>query len=61
MTTRGHHLEQESYWQRVGRRFEENDFGRYGLCVIIALFVVAALAPFLANSHALIRVADGHI
>jgi peptide/nickel transport system permease protein len=61
MTTRGHHLEQESYWQRVGRRFEENDFGRYGLCVIIALFVVAALAPFLANSHALIRVADGHL
>jgi peptide/nickel transport system permease protein len=61
MTTRGHHVQHEDYWQRVWRRFEENTFGRYGLGVIIALFVVAALAPFLANSHALVRVADGRL
>jgi peptide/nickel transport system permease protein len=61
MTTRAQTIQSEDYWQRIGRRFSENDFGRYGLCVIIVLFVVAALAPFLANSHALIRVADGHL
>jgi peptide/nickel transport system permease protein len=61
MTTRAQTIQSEDYWQRIGRRFSENDFGRYGLCVIIVLFVVAALAPFLANSHALLRVADGHL
>jgi peptide/nickel transport system permease protein len=61
MTTSGHDLQHEDYWQRVWRRFEENTFGRYGLGVIIALFVLAALAPFLANSHALVRVVDGHL
>ena len=29
--------------------------------MIIALFIIAALAPFLANSHAIVRVADGRV
>jgi len=29
--------------------------------VVIALFIIAALAPFLANSHAIVRVADGRV
>lgn len=51
----------ETYGQRLWRRFCTDIFAHVGLWIIIALFVVAALAPFLANSHALIRVADGHV
>jgi len=61
MSARGHTIEHEGYWQRIGRRFEDNSFGRYGLCVIVVLFVVATLAPFLANSHALVRAAGDHV
>ena len=61
MTTRVPTIQHEGYWQRIWRRFAENSFGRYGLCVIIALYVIAALAPFIANSHALVRMADGRL
>jgi peptide/nickel transport system permease protein len=49
----------DGYWTRIGRRFSANLFGRVALRMIIALFIVAALAPFLANNHAIVRVADG--
>jgi len=49
----------ETYAQRLWRRFHADSFAHNGLRVVIALFIVAALAPFLANSHALVRVADG--
>src|SRR6202044_1126165 len=52
---------QETYAQRIWRHFAADSFARNGLRVIIALFVIAALAPFLANNHAIIRVADGRI
>jgi len=51
----------ETYLNRLWRRFEADRFARYGLRMVILLFIVAALAPFLANNHALIRVADGRI
>jgi len=51
----------EIYSQRLWRRFYADSFARNGLCVVVVLFIVAALAPFLANSHAIIRVAGGHI
>jgi peptide/nickel transport system permease protein len=51
----------ESYTQRLWRHFRADSFARNGLRMVIALFVIAALAPFLANSHAIIRVADGHV
>ena len=51
----------ESYASRIARHFLRDSFARTGLRMIIALFVIAALAPFLANSHAVIRVADGHL
>jgi peptide/nickel transport system permease protein len=51
----------ETYAQRVARRFQADVFARNGLRVVLVLFVLAALAPFLANSHALVRVADGRI
>jgi peptide/nickel transport system permease protein len=51
----------ESYAQRIWRHFHADSFARWGLRMVILLFIVAALAPFLANSHALIRVADGRI
>jgi peptide/nickel transport system permease protein len=50
----------ETYMQRLARRFQAEPFARYGLWSVIALFILAALAPFIANSHALIRVVDGH-
>jgi peptide/nickel transport system permease protein len=51
----------ESYTQRIWRHFWSDSFARNGLRTIIALFFIAALAPFLANSHALVRVDDGQV
>jgi peptide/nickel transport system permease protein len=51
----------ETYTQRLWRHFETDRFARNGLRIILSLFVIAALAPFLANSHAIIRVADGRV
>lgn len=51
----------ETYMQRLWRHFRADSFARNSLWIVIALFVVAALAPFLANSHAIVRVADGHV
>jgi peptide/nickel transport system permease protein len=51
----------ESYAHRLARRFRAEPFARWGLRIVIALFLIAALAPFLANSHALVRVADGRV
>jgi len=51
----------ESYLQRIRRHFLADSFARNGLRVVLALFVIAALAPFLANSHAIVRVADGRL
>jgi len=56
-----HEIYFESYSQRIWRHFMSDAFARNGLRVIIALFVIAALAPFLANSHAIVRVADGRV
>jgi peptide/nickel transport system permease protein len=56
-----HEIINDSYTQRIWRHFRADSFARNGLRVVIALFIVAALAPFLANSHALIRVADGRV
>jgi peptide/nickel transport system permease protein len=50
----------EGYVQRIRRHFYADNFARNGLYVVIALFLIAALAPFLANNHAIVRVADGH-
>jgi peptide/nickel transport system permease protein len=54
-------LNPESYAARVARRFRTELFARVGLWIVVTLFIVAALAPFLANSHALVRVADGRV
>jgi len=51
----------ETYGQRLWRHFCADSFARCSLGIVIALFVIAALAPFLANSHAIVRVADGHV
>ena len=51
----------ESYSQRIWRHFRRDSFAVTGLSIIIALFILAALAPFLANDHALLRVADGRV
>ena len=51
----------ESYSQRLWRHFRRDSFARTGFGIIIALFIIAALAPFLANSHAIVRVADGRV
>jgi peptide/nickel transport system permease protein len=61
MSTRGHDIQQEGYWQRIWLRFCANAYGLIALRVILALFVVAALAPFLANSHALVRIDQGRV
>ena len=54
-------LSRETYTQRVARRFRADVFARTGLWVVIILFLLATLAPFLANSHALLRVAQGRV
>jgi peptide/nickel transport system permease protein len=51
---------EEGYAARVWRRFGRDIFARAGLGVVLVLSVMAAFAPFLANSHALVRFADGH-
>jgi len=51
----------QTYAQRLWRHFRADKFAHYGLGIVIALFIIAALAPFLANSHAIVRVADGRI
>ena len=56
-----HEVYSESYSQRIWRHFKADAFARNGLRIVIGLFIVAALAPFLANSHAIVRVADGHV
>jgi len=54
-------LHSESYSARLWRRFQADRFALSGLWIVLLLFLIAALAPFLANSHAIIRVADGHL
>ena len=51
----------DTYTGRLWRRFRSDSFARFSLGIVIVLFIIAALAPFLANNHALIRKADGHI
>jgi peptide/nickel transport system permease protein len=51
----------ESFSRRLARRFSRDIFALTGLRLIIVAFVLAAFAPFLANNHALVRVADGHV
>ncbi len=51
----------ESYSQRLARRFSRDALALTGFWLIILAFVLAALAPFLANNHAIVRVADGQI
>jgi len=51
----------ESYAARLWRHFKRDSFAVTGLSFVIVAFVLAALAPFLANNHAIIRVADGGV
>ncbi|HUB67444.1 MAG TPA: ABC transporter permease [Candidatus Methylacidiphilales bacterium] len=51
----------ESYTRRIWRRFHADTMARNGFRTIIVLFIIAALAPFLANSHAIVRVAHGRV
>jgi peptide/nickel transport system permease protein len=51
----------ETYAHRVARRFQADVFARNGLRMVIVLFILATFAPFLANSHAIVRVADGRL
>jgi len=55
-----HQIYRESYSARIWHHFRRDPFARNGLRVVVVLFIIAALAPFLANSHALIRVDGGH-
>jgi peptide/nickel transport system permease protein len=52
---------EETYAQRLWRRFQRDSFAFTGVCIVGVLFVLAALAPLLANSHAIVRVADGRL
>ena len=61
MNDETHETSHETYARRIARHFLADSFARNGFRVVIALFIIAALAPFLANSHAIIRVADGRV
>jgi len=54
-------ISHETYVHRLARHFHADVPARYGLRVVILLFILATLAPFLANSHAILRVADGRV
>jgi peptide/nickel transport system permease protein len=54
-------ISNESYAQRIWRHFRTDPFALNGFRIILVLFVVAALAPFLANNHAIVRIADGRV
>ena len=51
----------ESYSQRLWRQFRRDSLAMIGLWMVVLAFVVAALAPFLANNHAIVRVTDGRV
>ena len=51
----------ETYAQRLWRLFKRDRFAFTGFCIVIVFFILAALAPFLANDHAIVRVADGRL
>jgi peptide/nickel transport system permease protein len=51
----------ESYAAQLARRFRRDSFAVTGLGFVILAFVIAALAPFLANNHALVRVDGGQV
>jgi len=61
MNDASHETYHETYAQRIARHFWADNFARNGLRIVVALFIIAALAPFLANNHAIIRVADGRV
>src|SRR5580698_138976 len=52
-------ISHETYGSRLWRRFASDSFAVTGLAIVALLFIVAALAPFLANSHAIVRCAAG--
>ena len=54
------HYQSESQAARIWRQFRADLFARWGLRVIVLLFIIAAAAPFLANSHAIMRVENGY-
>jgi peptide/nickel transport system permease protein len=56
-----HDISHESYIARIRRHFLRDAFAHTSLWIIVLLFIIASFAPFLANSHAIIRVADGHV
>jgi peptide/nickel transport system permease protein len=51
----------ESYSARLWRHFKRDSFAVTGLGCVVVAFAFAALAPLLANSHAIIRVSDGAV
>ena len=54
-------ISHETYMQRLGRRFHADPLARLGLRLVVFLFLVAAFAPFLANSHAIFRIENGKV
>ena len=48
-----------SYWHITWRRFRGHRLGMIGLCVVAALFLVAFLAPILANEQPILCRFDG--
>lgn len=49
----------QSYWRLVWRQFRKNVLAMAGLCVILLLFAIAILAPFLAHSRPIYLIKDG--
>ena len=49
----------QGYWRLVWRQFRKNGLAMAGLAVILCLFAVALLAPFLAHSRPIHLVKDG--
>jgi len=52
-------IRSRGYWAGVWREFRRNRLALSGLVVVLALFVVALLAPLLANDKAYIYISQG--
>ena len=52
---------QQTYWRLVWRQFQRNRLAMAGLFLVVLLFIVAVLAPILANDKPLVLKKNGKI
>lgn len=54
-------LSKSSYWSIVWGQFKKNRLAMAGLLLVLALFIVAIFAPFIAGNYPIVMVRDGRL